>query len=105
MLYVIAGKSETYHKYLKEQKLKNKIHAVNVRTQETFYSITEDDTLILLHGWWGRSWAKEALKDLQFNLPKVAIIYNDGKFGESERKSLKRDKIHDRFEILDFRKD
>ena len=69
---------------------------------EEVQSIEENDTIILLKGWWGRSWAKEAIKLALVNYPQMKFEYHDGKFGESERKTLKSDRILNRFEILDF---
>jgi len=109
--YVIAGKTETVIKFIQErpamyiseegrEMIGEKL--VNCRTKKDIYRLKENDTIILLQGWWGRSWAKEAIKDAVANYPQIKFEYHDGKFGESERKTLKSDKIHSRFEILDF---
>jgi len=115
MKYIIAGNSKTVEKFIKErpsQYFKDEESRkmigeklINCRTKKDIYRLEENDTIILLQGWWGRSWAKEALKDAVVNFPQIKFEYHDGTFGESERKLLKSDTIHDRFEILDLRTD
>ncbi len=115
MKYIIAGKTKTVNKFIKERGLLYATEEgrrlligeklVNCRTKTSIYRLKENDTIILLPGWWGRSWAKDAIKDAVMNYPQIKFEYYDGKFGESERKVLKSDTIHNRYEILDFRKD
>lgn len=110
--YIIAGNSETARKFVSERpktyfaspegRLLIGEKLINCRTKEDIYRLEENDTIILLQGWWGRSWAKEALKDAVANFPQLKFEYHDGTFGESERKLLKSDTINSRFEILDF---
>lgn len=112
MKYIIAGNSKTVEKFIKERPSKyfkneegRKLigeKLINCKTEKKIYQITEDDTIILLAGWWGKSWAKEAIKDAVANYPQIKFEYHDGKFGEEERKTLKSDTVHSRFEILDF---
>lgn len=113
--YIIAGKTETVEKFVNKRsatyfttKEGRKLvgeKLINCRTEKIFYRIEENDTIILLAGWWGRSWAKDAIKEAIANYPQMKFEYHDGKFGESERKTLKSDRIHNRFEILDLRED
>ena len=112
MKYIIAGNSMTVNKFIKGRSatyfateegrklIGEKL--INCRSKKDIYRLEENDTIILLQGWWGRSWAKEAVKDAVINFPKLKFEYHDGKFGESERNSLKSDTIHDRYSILDF---
>jgi len=102
MKYVIAGKTDTFIKYRQKNASVRGKDVINVRTLKKFNEITEYDTILLLQGWWGRSWAKEALKNIMIDYPQISVEYMDGAFGESERKTLKSDTIHDRFEILDL---
>lgn len=75
----------------------------HARTKKKFDEITEDDTIVLLSGWWARSWAKDALKDTKKIYPHIKFEYLDGPFGESERKnSLQSETISNRFDILDL---
>lgn len=112
--YIIAGKTETVISFIKERSaayvseegrkmVGEKL--VHCRTKKDIYRLKENDTIILLQGWWGRSWAKEAIKDAVMNYPQIEFEYFDGKFGESERKTLRSGKIHGRYEILDFSRD
>ena len=112
--YIIAGNSNTAKKFVGERSktyfttgeegkklIGEKL--INCRSEKDIYRLEENDTIILLQGWWGRSWAKEALKDAVRNFPQIKFEYHDGKFGKSERKTLKSDRIRNRFEILDLR--
>ncbi len=101
MKYIITGKSDSFHIYRKKHKSdsKNLRHA---RTKEQFDKITKDDTVVLLYGWWARSWARDAIKEISKIYPGIAFEYLDGPFGESERKSLQSETISNRFDILDL---
>jgi len=113
--YIIAGKTETVNRFIKNRSstyfsspegrklIGEKL--IDCRTKKIFYRIEENDTIILLAGWWGRSWAKEAIKLAIVNYSQIKFEYHDGTFGENERKTLKSDKILSRFEILDIRED
>jgi hypothetical protein len=114
--YIIAGKTITVDKFIldrpntyfanrEEGKYLIGEKLINCRTEKIFYRIEENDTIILLQGWWGRSWAKQGIKDALIMFPQMKFEYHDGQFGESERKTLKSDRIHNRFEILDLRED
>ena len=110
--YIIAGKTGTVEKFIRERsktyfssKEGRKLvgeKLINCRTKKIFYRLEENDTIILLQGWWGRSWAEEALKLAIVNYPQIKFEYHDGVFGEEKRKALKSDRILSRFEILDF---
>ena len=105
MKYIIAGKSDSvliYLEYLKKNNYISGKTSINVRTLKEFNQITENDTIVLLKGWWGKSWAKQAIKDIMINYPEIDIEYLDGIFGEIERKTLKSDTIYNRFELLDL---
>jgi len=102
MKYVISGKSDSYWLYLKENKYSTGKEAIHARTEKTFNKITEDDTIVLLYGWWGRSWAKEKVREISKFYPTITFEYLDGTFGENERNSLKSDNISSRFDILDL---
>jgi hypothetical protein len=101
MKYIICGKSDSFYLYRKKNKLQVK-EVRHARTKKRFDEIAEDDTIVLLNGWWARSWAKDALKEIMISYPSIKFEYLDGPFGESERKSLKSETIHDRFDILDL---
>ncbi len=102
MIYAIAGITKTVIKYQQKNNYVFHRDIISVRTKDPFYKMTDEDTLVLLPGWWGRSWAKEMVKDILAEYPQMPILYLDGKFGENERKTLESDTIHDRFEILDL---
>ena len=74
----------------------------HARTRSKFDEITEDDTIVLLSGWWARSWAKDALKEVVRSYPSINFEYLDGPFGENERKTLISESISNRFDILDL---
>ncbi len=114
MKYIIAGKTATVEKFIRERPsayaseegrkmIGEKL--INCRREKDIYRIEANDTIILLAGWWGRSWAKDAVKDAVANYPQIKFEYHDGKFGEEERKTLKSDTVHSRFEILDLSDD
>lgn len=102
MRYVISGKSDSYWAYLKKNKYSTGKDARHARTLDKFNKITEDDTIVLLFGWWARDWAKDALKGIVKAYPDIKFEYLDGIFGEYERKTLKSGKISSRFDILDL---
>jgi len=112
MKYIIAGKTSTVEKFIKERASKyfeneegRKMigeKLINCRNKKDIYRLESNDTIILLSGWWGRSWAKNAIKDAITNYPQIQFEYHDGTFGEEQRKTLKSDTIYSRFEILDF---
>ena len=101
MKYVICGKSDSFYIYRKKNKLQAK-EVRHARTQKVFDKITEDDTIVLLYGWWGRSWAKQSLKDIVKICPDITFEYLDGPFGEVERNNLISESISSRFGILDL---
>jgi len=110
--YIIAGKTETVDKFIRKRPSKyfeneegRKLigeKLIHCRKEKDIYRIEANDTIILLAGWWGRSWAKEAVKDAVANFPQMKFEYHDGVFGEKERKTLKSDTVHSRFQILDL---
>lgn len=102
MRYVITGKSDSYWLYLKRNKYSTGKQACHARTKAKFDNITEEDIIVLLSGWWARSWAKDALKEILKVYPVIEFECLDGPFGESERKTLKSDTIYNRFDILDL---
>jgi len=101
MKYIISGKSDSFYIYRKNNKSESS-QMRHARTIERFNEITEDDTIVLLSGWWARSWAKDALKEVISLYPTISFEYLDGPFGENERKTLKSESIRDRFDILDL---
>lgn len=103
MIFAIAGITETVIKYQKKHGYVLDKDIISIHTRVAFDAMTENDTLVLLPGWWGKSWAKKKVKEVIEERPEIPILYLDGQFGESERKTLKSDTIHDRFEILDFK--
>ena len=102
MKYVITGKSDSYWLYLRKNKYSTGKQACHARTKAKFDNITEEDIIILLSGWWARSWAKDALKEIIKVYPSIGFEYLDGPFGLSERKTLHSDSIQNRFDILDL---
>jgi len=103
MKYVISGKSDSYWLYLKNNKYATGKQATHARTIEKFNKIIEEDTIVLLYGWWARSWAKDAIKEIVKIYPTINFEYLDGPFGESERKnSLQSETISNRFDLLDL---
>jgi hypothetical protein len=103
MKYVLSGKSESFYLYVKKNKLQMGKEVKHARTREIFNKITDVDTIVLLHGWWGRSWAKEAIKSLYEVYPFIEVECLDGPFGEKERLSITQNKSSvNRFDLLDF---
>lgn len=101
MKYVICGKSDSYTKYCAKNKGQlNQI--INARTKKVFDLIEEDDTVVLLSGWWTRSWSEKALKEVRKLYPSLDFEYHDGQFGEKKRNSLKSESISSRFDLLDL---
>ena len=101
MIYVIAGISKTVLKYQVDNNFTGR-EMINVRNKNQLYNIKTDDIIVLLPGWWGRSWAKYYIKTIAENYPHIKFDYMDGPFGEEERKKLKSEKVNGRFGILDF---
>ena len=64
MKYIITGKSDSFYIYRKKNKSESK-NLRHARTKEIFDKITEDDSIVLLYGWWARSWAKDAIKEIR----------------------------------------
>ena len=93
--YIIAGKTITVDKFILDRpktyfttgeegrKLVGE-KLINCRTKKIFYRIDENDTIILLAGWWGRSWAKQGIKDALIMFPQIKFEYHDGKFGPDD---------------------
>lgn len=102
MRYVIAGKSDSFKTYLKKNKYSLGKDAIYTRSLKQFNKITEEDVIVLLYGWWARSWAKTALKEVVKLYPSISIDFLDGPFGENERNLLKSEKISNRFDLLDL---
>ncbi len=105
MKYVISGKSDSFWLYVKKHHCKLGKDVRHARTLKVFDKITKEDTIVLLYGWWGRSWAKEAIKETLKVYPKINFECLDGPFGDIERKDLKSERISSRFSILDLRLD
>ena len=102
MLYIIAGKFETFKKYLVLTDNDNCKNVVYAHTLKEFNKITEDDTIVLLAGWWAKEWAKDAIKNIVVKFPEIKFNCEDGVFGKEVRKSLESDNIKSRFDILDL---
>jgi len=101
MKYIISGKSDSFYIYRSAHK-KEASQLRHARTKERFEEITEEDTIVLLSGWWARSWAADALKEVVKTYPTIAFEFLDGPFGEKERKKLQSERISSRFDILDL---
>lgn len=65
-------------------------------------SISEEDIIVLLYGWWAKNWAMGFLKDVLELYPAINFEYLDGPFGEEKRKNLKSESISNRYDILDL---
>jgi len=104
MRYVIAGKKETFNKYCKNNGLKDESLYISGGIVKELYSrlISKDDIIVLLHGWFAKSWAKKFIEDVKIIYPTIKFEYHDGKIGESERKNLKSDSVLSRFDLLDL---
>ena len=101
--FVIAGKKETYKKYIKDNSLSiEDCFYISSKLQSESYIFTENDIIVLLPGWFAKSWAKDFLEETKQSYPSIVIEYLDGKIGESERKNLQSESINSRFDILDF---
>ena len=101
MKYIISGKSDSFYIYRDAHK-KEANQLRHARTKKRFEEITEEDTIVLLSGWWARSWAADALKEVVKAYPTIGFEFLDGPFGEGERKKLHSDRISSRFDILDL---
>ena len=101
MRHVIAGKSDSYYLYLKEYKY-SKSDARYMRSMPGLVSIAEDDTIVLLYGWWSKSWAKDFLREIAQVFPALNYELLDGPFGEAQRKDLQSENISSRYDILDI---
>ena len=100
MRYIIAGKRESVDKYLKKYPLEDGEEIKYCSRSNHLDNIGLNDVLILLPGWFSKSWAKnDVQKIIEIGL---FIEYHDGKIGESERKNLKSDSINSRFDLLDL---
>jgi hypothetical protein len=102
MKYVISGKTDNYELYLKNNGYSTGKQAIHARKESHINSITEDDTIVLLNGWWARSWAKSVIRDIMKAYPAITFEYLDGTFGKNERNDLKSENISNRFDILDL---
>jgi hypothetical protein len=104
MKYVIAGKKDTYNKYVKNNNGKQGTSdgCFYLSNEKFVNRITKDDTIVLLKGWFAKKWAKQFIKDIKQLYPFLAFEYEDGVFGEKERNDLQSEGIKSRFEILDL---
>jgi len=103
MRYVISGKSDSFHIYVRNNKLQKGVDAIYVRKREIFDKITDIDTIVLLYGWWGKKWAKEALLNILEIYPCIHIEFLDGMYGAKERLDMTRTKSTvTRFDLIDF---
>jgi len=101
MKYIICGKSDSFYIYRKNNQSEAS-QICHAKTKQKFDEIKEEDTIVLLSGWWARTWAKEALRDIKKIYPSIKFEYMDGAFGENERKTLISESISNRFDILDL---
>ena len=100
--FVIAGKKETYKKYIKDNSLSiEDCFYISSKLQSESYIFTENDIIVLLPGWFAKNLSPNFLQTIQ-SYPSIVIEYLDGKIGESERKNLQSESINSRFDILDF---
>jgi len=103
MKYVMCGKSESFYLYVKKNKLQMGKEVKYARTREIFNEITDVDTVVLLHGWWGRSWTEEAIKNIFEVYPYIDFECLDGPFGEKVRQSIPKNQSSiTRFDLIDF---
>ena len=101
MRYVIAGKKTTFNEYLKDYNYSD-LNAIYCRSNVFVDKLTRYDVIVLLPGWFAKSWAKDCLKEIEVLFPTILFDYVDGKIGEKERKCLKSERIYSRFDILDL---
>ncbi len=103
MKYVLAGKSETFNLYCHINKQQPDKDVIYAKTEKIFNDTTDIDTIVLLSGWWGKSWAKKALKGILEVYPCIDIEYLDGQFGEKEREGISAQKSTlTRFDLIDL---
>ena len=102
MRYVIAGRSETFCKYMQKHNYKDGVNIRYCVNKKVFSEIGEEDIIVLLHGWFARSWAKNFIKEIENLYPSITFEYFDGKIGEEERNKLKSETINSRFDMLDL---
>lgn len=103
MEYVICGKTSSFNLYFSINKKQHCGNIIHAKTKKIFDEIEDTDTIILLHGWWGRSWTKEALKNILEVYPLIDVKYLDGTFGERERENISCNKSSvTRFDLMDF---
>jgi hypothetical protein len=104
--YVLCGRKTEFEKYVKNDLSINKnshnICHVYVRKRKDIDSIKEEDTIVLLKGWWGRSWAKDNLRKITRMYPSIEIEYLDGPFGQEQREELFNTGEINRFEFINW---
>ena len=103
MKYALAGKSETFNLYCHINKQQPDKDVIYAKTEKIFNQITSKDTIVLLSGWWGKSWAKEAFRNAITTFPGIEVDYLDGKFGEEQREGISAQKSTlTRFDLIDL---
>lgn len=110
MIYVMAGKREIYDEFEKQERARSRNDSGEIVVTKYVYqshglnTFNHEDTLVLLPGWWGRSWAKKQVKGI-IDLYPNRVLCNDGMWGAEVRKELFAEpKTGDfsRFDIMDL---
>ena len=98
MKYVVAGKTETFDKYVKAHPQIMQ----HVKSAAFVSALTKDDTVVFLPGWFAKKWTKNLIELINTFHPDTTIEYLDGKIGKKERNNLQSESINSRFDILDL---
>jgi len=106
MKFVICGKKEAYWKYLDEKLIVDGKHACYASRAKVMDDVVAGDTVVLLSGWWGRSWSENVVKNIiNDGHPDITFEYYDGLHGQQVRDALLKKTqtdCFDRFEIMDL---
>lgn len=112
MRYVLAGKSDTYWKYLKDSNFKNNSDAKYMHNHLGTFLVKKDDVIILLPGWWHTEGKISAVEKIKKNFPDIEFEYRDGVHGKRYRNEAdeadeeeQKNKPVTRFDLLDMDSD
>ena len=102
MIFAISGKEKTFDDFIFLNRFGDYSNTYFVRSLRNISLVTEDDTILLLPGWFAKSWAAQFIHEVKILYPNIIFDYRDLKVGEIERNKLQSERISSRFDILDL---
>lgn len=100
LYFIVAGRKCSIEEYFKKNPLKNNEVWKRCRKKEDIFTITVNDKIILLKGWWQYDKIVNEIRIINKNFPNM-IEFEDGDYGKEWReKNWKSEEVYGKFDML-----